>query len=528
MPHRFFGANKSPKFFHLLSYPHFKPHHYNHHTYLYQKATVATYDRTHGSLLQTTKMPSEIRGADQGMLRLRKVKKLMEELGFKDSQEFKAFLESRKFKPFFDEYATQYIYPQQERARAEGSYRPRGVGLEHVERRLLSGERPGHDKFSCRRPDKSQWDDIDHCALMLFEIRDANTRSVEGIFYRKNLSEHEMHIYIWALVKHVEFNTAPSRRKGAKLTGNDLGNSNVDAPAGGVDAPAGGVDPLASGADPPAGNTGPPGDDTGPPGDDTDSPAIFAPIAPAAEECSVGDSSIKFSAEEDAKPNRQLLDFLKTDEGSFTGDRALTNGQRMCIENNGEPFDITSRYWKAWTISEVIGNQDDLSNLRSRHDYASNLNDLALEEQSQFHQEITRDLDEDLIVLPEFTEPVRMLHDQQQTWMDNVLFQREDLEAACELLSIPWNGENTIFRTNQMSLSTKMEFWQPVAVKAIADFVDQEPALGGCVLADMMGIGKTWVVICFLMLVGALTVPRRLQYTIAYIAVAFREELLSS
>ena len=155
--------------------------------------------------------------------------------------------------------------------------------------------------------------------------------------------------------------------------------------------------------------------------------------------------------------------------------------------------------------SEIRDADNELLKLHS----ATNLDALAIEEQSRFHEEITRDLEEDLIIMPEFTEPVRMLHDQQQTWMDNVKFQREDLQAACELLSIPWDGDNTIFRTNNMSLSTKMEFWQPVAVKAIADFVNQETAFGERVLADMMGIGKTWVVICYLMLVSALTVPQK-------------------
>ena len=36
-----------------------------------------------------------------------------------------------------------------------------------------------------------------------------------------------------------------------------------------------------------------------------------------------------------------------------------------------------------------------------------------VEEQAQFHEEITRDLEEDLILIPEFTEPMRSLHDQQ-------------------------------------------------------------------------------------------------------------------
>ena len=43
-----------------------------------------------------------------------------------------------------------------------------------------------------------------------------------------------------------------------------------------------------------------------------------------------------------------------------------------------------------------------------------------------------------------------------------------------------------------------------------------------------LGIGKTWVVICFLLWVGTLTVLRRLQYIIAYTGVGFRKELLCS
>ena len=66
---------------------------------------------------------------------------------------------------------------------------------------------------------------------------------------------------------------------------------------------------------------------------------VDARRAPTAELVKVGETTVLFPAEEDTKPQRQLLDFLKTGEG---GDRTVTNGERMCIENNREPFDITS------------------------------------------------------------------------------------------------------------------------------------------------------------------------------------------
>ena len=445
-------------------------------------------------------MPSALRGADKEQLQLRDVSTLRQTLGFTGMTEFKAFLESKRFKPYFDEYASQWIIPQQERARAQGSNRPRGVGLEHVEKRLLSGERPGQDKFSCRRPDKSNWDDIDHCALMLFEIREANTKSVEGLFYRTNLSEHDIHIRIWALVKYVEFNTAPSRKK-RKATDDldpNVGTGDLDPNVG-----TGDLDP----------NVG-----TGDLDPNVGTPNIFVEGDPGPNLISVGTAEVQFPPADDDTKNNQILNFLNDDDGIFVGNRALSNAERLCFENDGQPFDITSRFWKAWVISEVVGSQDDLSKFRSRVDYASNLDAQAVADQALFHQEMTKDLEEDLILIPEFTEPMRTLHDQQQTWLDNPLFQREDLEDACKVLSIPWEGEKTIFRAPHMSLSTQLEIWQPVAVKAIIDFTTQEPALGGCILADMMGLGKTWVTICFLLWVGALTVPvrRRLQDTIAY------------
>ena len=39
-------------------------------------------------------------------------------------------------------------------------------------------------------------------ALVLFEIREADAKSVEGLFYRTDMSEYEMHIRIWAFFKY--------------------------------------------------------------------------------------------------------------------------------------------------------------------------------------------------------------------------------------------------------------------------------------------------------------------------------------
>ena len=56
---------------------------------------------------------------------------------------------------------------------------------------------------------------------------------------------------------------------------------------------------------------------------------------------------------DDTKCNAQLLSFLNNDDELFTGERALTNTQRMCIENNGQTFDITSRFQSIYQSQET-------------------------------------------------------------------------------------------------------------------------------------------------------------------------------
>ena len=73
---------------------------------------------------------------------------------------------------------------------------------------------------------------------------------------------------------------------------------------------------------------------------------------------------------------------------------------------------------------------------------------------------------------------------------NNTLFQRENLEETCKFSPIPWDGEDTIFMTKQRSLSMKLEFWRPVAVKAISDLVDQVRSLAGISFMGFLGISS--------------------------------------
>ena len=75
---------------------------------------------------------------------------------------------------------------QQEYVRETGGVRSRGPNLQTVEERLIAGERPGRDLFSYSQSDKSGCDHVDHLAKLLYDSCRANTKPVQGMFFKKS------------------------------------------------------------------------------------------------------------------------------------------------------------------------------------------------------------------------------------------------------------------------------------------------------------------------------------------------------
>ena len=163
-------------------------------------------------------MPEAVRDRREVEFELRELEKMRQELGFRDVDEMNTWLHGPRFGEHFQEYAQEWIYPQQERIKQTGGVRARGPNLRTVEQRLVNGERPGFDKFSFTQPDKTDWDHVDHLAKLLYEIRRANTKSAHGVFFKKSFTESEMNHRIWILIKRQEYACAPSRRNGEALS----------------------------------------------------------------------------------------------------------------------------------------------------------------------------------------------------------------------------------------------------------------------------------------------------------------------
>lgn len=91
-----------------------------------------------------------------------------------------------------------------------------------------------------------------------------------------------------------------------------------------------------------------------------------------------------------------------------------------------------------------------------------------------------------------------------EEYLDSNFYQREALKFTCEYLNIDFKGqEDTIYRIAGMLLSATLTFWQVLDIAAMVDFYRQRKDWSrGCVLEDVVGLGKTWQIAGFLLTVS--------------------------
>ena len=89
----------------------------------------------------------------------------------------------------------------------------------------------------------------------------------------------------------------------------------------------------------------------------------------------------------------------------------------------------------------------------------------------------------------------------QQEWFDSLKYQQENHSTACTELGIP---NPSVPKITGMRRNVSLRFWQPVAIKAMCDMATN-PLLNGCVLADAVGLGKTWTTAGYLLAVCILS-----------------------
>lgn len=476
-------------------------------------------------------MSKELINISGGELKWKNTDALRKDLGFANMGELNTFTQGNRFKPYFESYAKEWIFPQQKLAHREHKPRPRGPGLDTVERRLIAGERDGSDIYSNPHSDETGWDQRDHLAKMIWAIKNANTKSVQGLFYGKGLTDNEIHVRIWALCKYVEFQLAPTKQpKKLKLS--------TSRPPDTTSQPAEGstTQPSASTASPvtrpgegfynvPSANTATP--TTQPPANDV--PVIDLtldedePIAVTVEVVRSFQEEIQFKLEADDPAQPPMLE--EGEDEHFGSSRTITPAQRLKIENQSIEFDISQDFWKAWLIDRIIKSGDNPTVLRSNLQFAQTLNLMADADSQRWLNHVTEDLEQDMIQYEPYTEEYENQFNEQQRWLDSIDYQRQDLEAACRVMQIEWKGDDTIYRMPGMALSAQFTYWQVVGIKAVLDFMGDKNSRG-CILSDVVGLGKTFILVGFMLWVSAMTCEKLLP-AIGFIGLPQRQCLRS-
>ena len=92
--------------------------------------------------------------------------------------ELKKFVNSSRFKPYFENYAKEFIVSQQELVADQDRFRRRESVLETIKRRMIAEKSNNNDRYSNSYPDKLDWDQIDYLIRILYLIKKINLNSL--------------------------------------------------------------------------------------------------------------------------------------------------------------------------------------------------------------------------------------------------------------------------------------------------------------------------------------------------------------
>lgn len=85
----------------------------------------------------------------------------------------------------------------------------RGPGFNVVQLRAIVWEAPKYSSPTTK--DKSDWDDVDHYACFLHNVREVNLRRDQGVFFNKGFSDDHMDELVWALKGYLRSLHYPSK-----------------------------------------------------------------------------------------------------------------------------------------------------------------------------------------------------------------------------------------------------------------------------------------------------------------------------
>ena len=451
-------------------------------------------------------------------------------LGFESLAELEEFIRGVNFAPFFTELNEAVILPEQEEAALSGKPRKRGPNLREVENAMIQGEKAGLARYSKFRVNKKDWKIIDHYAYYLFAVRAANEGSADGMLFGKALSDKEKNERCWWLQLRLAYDMAPSRlnmSRGGKLMSPTQLSAEKKKPLSSTKPPPSILSFGITSQSKPASTNNPLGDIpfeddpfrdnltqgssgeafTGPSGatSEATSEAITqATTTGATTQATTTGATTQATTQ---ATTTQAATTQATTQATITqatteveDSTGLSNAERMHLERLHSTLDLRDRWWQYAVVHEILKSIQNNFVVEYNHMYADDRLTNAMS--VQWEKQLRDATETDRIGVEPFTDECAAEYDEQQIWMNSLNLQRKDHDEACTMLNIV---NPSVPRIPGMPISTQLTFWQPVAIKAICDFA-QSPYLRGGIIADVVGLGKTWMVIGYLLHVSYLSV----------------------
>lgn len=125
---------------------------------------------------------------------------LRKHLKLTSEEEWRTWLQSPNFLPYWEELWHCWLSKQKKQYR--------GPGLEQV----LSVMHAEAEDFDEKYIDKDGWDDIHHYAYFMHQILRRNINHTDGLFRFRPMGDNEAESYLWAAMKCIQHKFAPSQR----------------------------------------------------------------------------------------------------------------------------------------------------------------------------------------------------------------------------------------------------------------------------------------------------------------------------
>ncbi|KAE8164621.1 SNF2 family N-terminal domain-containing protein [Aspergillus tamarii] len=387
----------------------------------------------------------------------------------------------------------------------------------------MSGESLGNTKYSGRNPDRASWDEADHLACFVWHVKHENTRSNNGIFYNRNLSDTTIEKIIWSLKDWIRQKHAPSyintAMGGTALFGTTREEGEKSVETRGTKRKR---EAKENSSEKQVVQTSGEGLNTS--DEDTD----MGKEDSRDEDLSDKDLESMIDEESDKDTEEIIADRVYQN----WGEEILKPKQRLYISRITDTFDIKDPYWQYLLVvqaldrtkripednavidideheqAEAIINDDDNTWEPVQTDQRSTKkkkytagDELKTDVFESVKYQDAEEYDADRIaeaMSSDIMQPTQIgltVFEAQRDWFNNRDFQREDHDMACSMLGI----ENTkVCRIRGMRRSACLKFWQPVIVWALFE-MRFKAYLKGCILADSVGLGKTWEALAFIL-----------------------------